>query len=92
MSVRYEKSFVIIVTEIPAGDNDLAGYVATNDELGLVVEADSLDALKHKVLEVAQDLFELNVLPSLRDEIASMPPAFVIQHALGGRDGGDILS
>lgn len=90
---KYEKSFVILVEKIPAENADPAGYLATNDELGLAVEADTLDTLVNKVCEVAPDLFELNVLPYLETETAKTPPAYIIQHAISSGDcGGDILS
>ncbi len=83
-----QNSFIINVEWIPAEGADPAGYLATNDELGLVLEAASLDELAEKVLQVAPDLFELNVLPHLKDRAAEVPPAFVIHHALGNRRGG----
>ena len=90
---KYEKSFVILVENVPAENDDPAGYLATNDELGLAVEADTLDALVKRVCEVAPDLFELNVLPYLETETAKTPPAYIIQHAINSGDcGGDVLS
>lgn len=90
---KYELTFLIEVENVEASNDEPAGYVATNAELGLVVEADSLDALKQKICEIAPDLFELNVLPKLRAESAKIPPAFVIHHAIlsGGCDG-EVLS
>jgi len=58
---RYGKLFLIQVEEVKADGDDPAGHVATNDELGLVVEADTLDALKKRVTELAPELCELNV-------------------------------
>lgn len=88
----YEKSFIITVDSFPAEGTDPAGYVATNDELGLVVEAASLDELARKILEVGPDLFKLNVLPNLEERAAKVPPAFVIHHALGNSNRGGLLS
>lgn len=53
---RYGKLFLIQVEEVKADGDDPAGYVATNDELGLVVEADTLDALEKRVTELAPKL------------------------------------
>ncbi len=88
----FKKVFEIRVVDVPASDGDPAGYVATNDELGLVVEADSLDQLKVRIEEVAFDLFELNVLPKLRSDVdRDVLPAFDIRHLLNGGQSGELL-
>jgi hypothetical protein len=84
---RYDKLFLIQVEEANADGDDAAGYVATNDELGLVVEADTLDALKKRVTELAPELYELNV----GGDPAAAKPAFVLQHALGGARAENVL-
>lgn len=86
------KVFEIRVVAVPQSDDEPAGFVATNDELGLVVEADSLDQLTHKIQEVAFDLFELNVLPTLNIESdREVVPAFDLRHLLSGKDDGRLL-
>lgn len=79
----FRNHFHIVVEEVAATDSDPAGFVATNDELGLVVEADSLDELLAKVKETAPLLFELNVLPDLQNERENIRPAFNLSHLLG---------
>ncbi len=92
MSIRaYTKVFNIAVERIEAEGSEPAGYVATNEELGLVVEAASLDELAVRACELAAELFELNILPTLHEEAAALPPAFVLQHRLGGC-GREVLS
>ena len=86
------KVFEIRVVWYPQEGNDPAGFVATNDELGLVVEAESLDQLTDRIREVAVDLFELNVLPTLQQESKrEIRPAFDIRHLLSGNTCGDLL-
>lgn len=84
---RYGKLFLIQVEEVEANGGDPAGYVATNDELGLVVEADTLDDLKGRVEEVAPELYELNV----GADPNTAKPAFILQHALGGARAENVL-
>ncbi|MFN3313069.1 MAG: hypothetical protein ACK46Q_06355 [Hyphomonas sp.] len=86
------KVFEIRAVWVPQTGEDPAGFVATNEELGLVVEAESLDQLARKIREVAFDLFELNVLPGLKgDSQREIRPAFDIRHLLGGDSSGDLL-
>ncbi|MGE0410196.1 MAG: DUF1902 domain-containing protein [Amphiplicatus sp.] len=80
----YARIFQIAVDRVEAEGDEPAGYVATNEELGLVVEADSLDELAEKAAEMAGELFRLNILPTLREEATAVPPAFVLQHRLDG--------
>lgn len=89
---EYTKVFDIRVVALAPTDTDPAGFLATNDELGLVVEADTLDALVIKIDQVAMDLFELNVRPYLA-ELAdhAVRPAFDIRHLLGGQSLGELL-
>ncbi|MEM1103532.1 MAG: DUF1902 domain-containing protein [Pseudomonadota bacterium] len=89
---EYKKVFEIRVVRVDAIDDEPAGFVATNDELGLVVEADSLDELALQIEAVAFDLFELNVLPKLREEMnREVKPAFAIKHLLSDRGLGKLL-
>lgn len=81
---NYAKIFQITVEKIEAEGDEPAGYVATNEELGLVVEADTLDDLAARACDLATELFRLNILPTLRAEATKVPPAFVLQHRLGG--------
>jgi hypothetical protein len=84
---RYGKLFLIQVEEVEADGGDPAGYVATNDELGLVVEADTLDDLKARVSELAPELYELNT----GGDPKAAKPAFVLQYALGGARAENVL-
>lgn len=61
----YWRHFRITTRFYEADGDDPAGYVATNDELGLVVEADTMSALQARVRKVAPELFELNALQNL---------------------------
>jgi hypothetical protein len=81
---KYERTFLIDVEAVPASPGEPAGYVATNGELGLVVEADTFDELVRKISEIAPILFDLNVLPKLKSSVQNIPPAFLIQHAIIG--------
>lgn len=86
--MEFTKVFEINVVRVDADGIDPAGFVATNDELGLVVEADSLDSLADQIQEVAFDLFELNVLPQLQKEMEKeVKPAFSLRHLLSSSNG-----
>ncbi len=77
--MRYSRIFRIKVEHLPAEDGDPEGYLATQDELGLVAEADTLDELVAKVRELVPELYEENIVRKSGD---SSPPAFVIDHEL----------
>ncbi len=84
------KVFNVLVTELKAEDGEPAGYLAESEELGLAVEADNLQDLATRVCEVAPDLFELNVLPHIKDDHDKVRPRFMMHHELS-HCGGDVL-
>lgn len=88
---KYSKLFQIEVTHYPADGDDPAGFVAVNDELGLCIEVSTFDALLERVQPAAQELFDLNVLPTLREDVAASPPAFRLSHLLGDSGHGNDL-
>ena len=53
--------FRITIEEVEATGGDLPGFLATNDDLGLVVEADSFSELMARVRLIAPDLYALNI-------------------------------
>ncbi|MEL6112279.1 MAG: hypothetical protein AAFR20_05695 [Pseudomonadota bacterium] len=89
----YTKVFQIEVTHYAAEGDEPAAYVAFCEELGLSLEADTLDALVQKIRPAAIELFELNVLPHFEREESVPRPAFNLNHLLGiSDDGSDLLS
>jgi hypothetical protein len=87
---RITRQFEIIVEYFEAEGDEPAVFVASNEELGLVCEAETPEDLAKKVLPLACELFELNILPRLHGEERDMPPAFML-NSLAGSFGGQIL-
>ena len=82
---------IIDVAFLPAEGEESAGYLATCDEIGLVVEADDLDALVARVRAVLPDLLRETSRQrgSRTDPVlgGKTSPTFELRHVLIDGDG-----